>query len=69
MEVTVIRWDHFQAALQVQAIHTSYNSLAREAREKKWNLQMWAEADDETDSLTLFNLLEKDGKPQIFSRD
>lgn len=30
---------------------------------------MWAEADDETDSLTLFNLLEKDGKPQIFSRD
>lgn len=38
MEVTVILWDYFQAVLQVLAIHNSYNSLARGAREKKWNL-------------------------------
>lgn len=50
MEVTVIQWDHFQAALQVQATHNSPNSLARGAREKKWNLQIWTEADDETNS-------------------
>lgn len=36
----------FPGCLKVQALH---NSLARGAREKKWNLQIWAEADDETD--------------------